>query len=231
METPIKINIDNNSYYSNKKEIEQVNELLAKKTKEFNARFFKEHCIPNSLLKEKGKLILIPNPNLYYSWLESLKNTPFIFGTGGEVDTCNGKDFDFFFKYFIKPTDSEIAIDSSFRKLQEIKNAYEKATHRAYPLTPNECFEKEVELNNKKHILVIGLPSNFFNIIKILKTNKNQYFVLYKDKYSLKGKEFDAIVVDSSMPYYLGFYYSVIKYIKYNIVTYVLENKILKLLK
>lgn len=183
-------------------------------------------------INNKGRLILIPNPNLDNSWLENFKNTPLSFGKAEEVATCNGKDFDFLFTFNdINPTDSEIAIDSSFRKLQEIKNAYEKATHRAYPLTPNECFEKEVELNNKKHILVIGLPSNFFNIIKILKTNKNQYFVLYKDKYSLKGKEFDAIVVDSSMPYYLGFYYSVIKYIKYNIVTYVLENKILKLLK
>ena len=232
METPIKINIDNNSYYSNKKEIEQVNELIAKKNKEFNESLFKEHCISNSLLKEKGRLILIPNPNLDNSWLENFKNTPLSFGKAEEVATCNGKDFDFLFTFNdIKPIDSEIAIDSSFRKLQEIKNDYEKAIHQAYPLTPNECFEKEVELNNKKHILVIGLPSNFFNIIKILKTNKNQYFVLYKDRYSLKEKEFDAIVVDSSMPYYLGFYYSVIKYIKYNIVTYVLENNTLKLLK
>lgn len=232
MEKPIKINIDNNSYYSNKKEIEQVKKLIAKKTKKLNERFFKEQCIPNSLLKEKGRLILIPNPNLDNSWLENFKNTLLSFGKEGEVNTCNGKDFDFLFTFNdIKPIDSEIAIDSSFRKLQEIKNTYEKATHQAYPLTPNECFEKEVELNNKKHILVIGLPSNFFNIIKILKTNKNQYFVLYKDKYSLKGKEFDAMVVDSSMPYYLGFYYSIIKYIKYNIVTYVLENNTLKLLK
>ena len=53
METPIKFNIDNNSYYSNKKEIEQVNKLIAKKTKELNKRFFKEQCIPNSLLKKK----------------------------------------------------------------------------------------------------------------------------------------------------------------------------------
>ena len=143
MEKPIKINIDNNPYYSNKKEIEQVNKLIAKKTKEFNERFFKEHCIPNSLLKEKGRLILIPNPNPDNNWLENLKNTPFIFGTAEEVATCNGKDFDFFFEYFIKPIDSEIAIDSSFRKLQEIKNAYEKTTHQEYPLTPDECFKKE----------------------------------------------------------------------------------------
>ena len=90
----------------------------------------------------KGKLIVIPNPDLDNNWLENLKNTPFIFGTGGEVDTCNGKDFDFFFEYFIKPTDLEIAIGSSFRKLQEIKNAYEKTTHQEYPLTPDECFKK-----------------------------------------------------------------------------------------
>ena len=169
------------------------------------------------ITNNKGKLLLIPNPDLDNSWLKRFKETTLTLGTAGEVDT--------------KPTDSEIAIGSSFRKLQEIKNAYEKATHQAYPLTPNECFEKESWLNNKKHILVITLPSNFPSILKILKTNKNQYFVLYKDRYSLKGKEFDAIVVDSSMPYYLDFYYSVIKYIKYNIVTYVLENKILKLLK
>ena len=88
MEKPIKFNIDNNPYYSNKKEIEQVNKLIAKKTKKLNERFFKEHCIPNSLLKEKGKLILIPNPNLYYSWLESLKDTPFVFGTTKDNNEC-----------------------------------------------------------------------------------------------------------------------------------------------
>ena len=143
METPIKINIDNNPYFFNKKEIEQLNEIFAKQAKEFNEQFFKEHCISNSLLKEKGRLICIPNPDLDNNWLENLKNTPFIFGTGGEVDTCNGKDFDFFFEYFIKPTDSEIAIDSSFRKLQEIKNTYEKTKHQEYPLTPDECFKKE----------------------------------------------------------------------------------------
>ena len=57
----------------------------------------------------KGKLIVIPNPDLDNNWLERFKNnwkelehTPFIFGTAGEVDTCNGKDLDFFFEYFIK---------------------------------------------------------------------------------------------------------------------------------
>ena len=231
METPIKINIDNNPYYSNKKEIEQVNELIAKKTKEFNERFFKEHCIPNSLLKEKGKLLLIPNPNLDNSWLENFKNTPLSFGKAEDVATCNGKDFDFFFEYFIKPTDSEIAIGSSFRKLQEIKTTYKKTIHQEYPFTPDESFKKEGLLNNKKHILVITLPSNFLSILKILKTNKEQYFTLYKSKWSLKEKTFDAIVVDSSMPYHLEFYNSIKKYIKYKVPTYLLEKETLKTLK
>lgn len=210
MEKPIKFNIDNNSYYSNKKEIEQVNKLIAKKTKKLNERFFKEHCIPNSLLKEKGKLILIPN--LDNSWLENLKNTPLSFGKAEEVATCNGKDFDFLFTFNdVKPTDSEIAIGSSFRKLQEIKTTYKKTTHQEYPFTPDESFKKEELLNNKKHILVITLPSNFISILKILKTNKEQYFTLYKSKWSLKEKTFDAIVVDSSMPYHLEFYNSIKK--------------------
>ena len=146
MEKPIKINTDNNPYYSNKKEIEQVNELLAKKTKEFNEHFFKEHCISNSLLKEKGRLILIPNPNLDNSWLENFKNNLLSFGKAEEVATCNGKNFDFLFTFNdINPTDSEIAIDSSFRKLQEIKNAYEKTIHQEYPLTPDECFKKVIK--------------------------------------------------------------------------------------
>ena len=176
----------------------------------------------------KGKLIVIPNPDLDNNWLENLKNTPFIFGTGGEVDTCNGKDFDFFFEYFIKPTDSEIAIDNAFKKLQEIK---EKITHKAYPLTPDKCLKKENCLNNKKHILVITLPSNFLSILKILKINKEQYFTLYKDKWSLKEKTFDAIVVDSSMPYHLEFYNSIKKYIRYKVPTYLLEKEALKTLK
>ena len=143
METPIKINIDNNSYYSNKKEIEQVNKLIAKKNKKLMNVFFKELCIPNSLLKKKGKLILIPNIDLDNSWLKRFKETPLSFGTGGEVDTCNGKDFELLFWSNIKPTDSEIAIDSSFKKLQEIKNVYEKTIHQSYPIAGNECFKKE----------------------------------------------------------------------------------------
>ena len=96
------------------------------------------------ITNNKGKLILIPNPDLDNSWLKRFKETPLTLGTAGEVATCNGKDFDFLFTFnATKPTDSEIAIDSSFRKLQEIKNAYEKTTHQEYPLTPDECFKKE----------------------------------------------------------------------------------------
>ena len=232
MEKPIKINIDNNPFFSTKEEIELVNEILAKKTKEFNEHFFKEHCISNSLLKEKGRLILIPNPNLDNSWLENFKNSLLSFGKAGEVDTCNGKDFDFLFTFNdIKPTDSEIAIDSSFKKLQEIKNAYEKTIHQEYPFTPDKCFVKKDWLNNKKHILVIALPSNFLSILKILKTNKEQYFTLYQAKWSLKEKVYDAIVIDSSMPFHLEFYNSIKKYIKYKVPVYLLEDTILKNLK
>ena len=96
------------------------------------------------ITNNKGRLILIPNPNLDNSWLENFKNTPLSFGKAEDVATCNGKDFDFLFTFNdIEPTDSEIAIDSSFRKLQEIKNAYEKTIHQEYPLTPDECFKKE----------------------------------------------------------------------------------------
>ena len=95
------------------------------------------------ITNNKGKLLLIPNPDLDNSWLKSFKETPLTLGTAGEVDTCNGKDFELLFWSDTKPTDSEIAIDSSFRKLQEIKNAYEKTIHQEYPLTPDECFKKE----------------------------------------------------------------------------------------
>ena len=183
------------------------------------------------ITNNKGKLILIPNPDLDNSWLKRFKETPLSFGTGGEVDTCNGKDFELLFWSNIKPTDSEIAIDSSFRKLQEIKNSYEKTIHQSYPITPDKCFKKEDWLNNKKHILVITLPSNFISILKILKTNKEQYFTLYKSKWSLKEKTFDTIVVDSSMPYHLEFYNSIKKYIKYKVPTYLLEKETLKTLK
>ena len=179
----------------------------------------------------KGKLIVIPNPDLYNNLLTKFKETPLIFGTAGEVDICNDKDFNLLFKQNIKPTDSKIAVDSSFRKLQKFKNTYEKTIHQSYPLTPDECFKKEDWLNNNKNILVITLPSNFISILKILKTNKEQYFTLYKSKWSLKEKTFDAIVVDSSMPYYLEFYNSIKKYIKYKVPTYLLEKETLKILK
>ena len=42
------------------------------------------------------------NPNPDNNWLENLKNTPLSFGKAEEVDTCNGKDFDFFFIRIIR---------------------------------------------------------------------------------------------------------------------------------
>ena len=160
----------------------------------------------------KGKLLLIPNSNLDNSWLKRFKDTPLTFGTAGN----NNDHFTFF-----------ISIDS----VKKVEKQYNDAFKKVYPLTPNECFEKETWLNNKKHILVITLPSNFISILKILKTNKEQYFTLYKSKWSLKEKTFDTIVVDSSMPYHLEFYNSIKKYIKYKVTTYLLEKETLKTLK
>ena len=148
MEKPIKINIDNNPFFSTKEEKEQVNELLAKKTKEFNESFFKEHCITNSLLKEKGRLICIPNPNPDNNYLENLKNTPFIFGTGGEVDTCNGKDLDLFFGLNAESVppiaDNEcFTVYTSINNAEQLEKQYNDAFLKAFPLTPDECFKKE----------------------------------------------------------------------------------------
>ena len=106
------------------------------------------------ITNNKGKLILIPNPDIDNSWLKRFKETPLTLRTEGEVDACNGKDFELLFWSATKPIDSEITIDSSFKKLQEIKNAYEKTIHQAYPLTPDECFEKEAWLNNKTYSLL-----------------------------------------------------------------------------
>ena len=124
METPIKTNIDNNPFFSTEKEIELVNEILAKKTKEFNEQFFKEHCIPNSLLKERGKLIIIPNPDLDNNWLKNLKDTPFIFGTTKDNNGC-------------------FTVYTSIGNAEEIEKQYNDAFLKAFPLTPDECFKKE----------------------------------------------------------------------------------------
>ena len=79
-------------------------------------------------INNKARLILIPNPNIDNSWLENFKNTPLSFGKAKEVTTCTGKYFDFLFTFTAgKPTYSELAIGTSFRKVQEIKNDYEQA--------------------------------------------------------------------------------------------------------
>ena len=212
MEKPIKINIDNNTFFSNKKEIEQVNKILNKKNKEFNEKFFKEHCISDNPLKINGKLIVIPNPDIDDNWIKrftdgwkELEHTPLVW----EVPKINNNF-----------SDKEIALSMAFKALdKKVSNHY------------SSDIEQSNILNNKKHILVITLPSNFLSILKILKTNKEQYFTLYKDKYSLKGKLFDAVVVNSSMPYYLEFYKSIKKHIRYNVPTYKKENETLKILK
>ena len=159
-----------------------------------------------------GKLVIIPNPLLDNHWFErfkdgwkELEHTPLVW----EVPKINNT-----------LSDKEIALHSSLKALDKKISKYYSSD-----------LEQSTWLNNKKHILVITLPSNFISILKILKTNKEQYFTLYKSKWSLKEKTFDAIVVDSSMPYHLEFYNSIKKYIKYKVPTYLLEKETLKTLK
>ena len=165
---------------------------------------------PNT--KYNGKLIVIPNPDIDDNWIRKFtdgwkerEHTPLVW----EVPKINNT-----------LSDTEIALHSSFKALNKKISKYYSSD-----------IEQSNWLNNKKHILVITLPSNFLSILKILKTNKEQYFTLYKSKWSLKEKTFDAIVVDSSIPYYLEFYNSIKKYIKYKVPTYLLEKETLKTLK
>ena len=172
----------------------------------------------NILVMEKSntnynkRIRFIPNPDIDDNWIrkftdgwKELEHTPLVW----EVPKINNT-----------LSDKEIALHSFFK-------ASDKKISKYY----SSDIEQSNWLNNKKHILVITLPSNFLSILKILKTNKEQYFTLYKDKWSLKGITFDAIVVDSSMPCHLEFYKSVKKYIKYNVPTYLLEKENLKTLK
>lgn len=124
MEKPIKINIDNNPFFSNEKEIELVNELIAKLTKEFNEQFFKEHCISKSLLKEIASFAVVFTPNPDKNCLESLKDTPFIFGTKKDNNEC-------------------FTVYTSIGNVKEIEKEYNDAFLKAFPLTPDECFKKE----------------------------------------------------------------------------------------
>ena len=123
MEKPIKINIDNNAFFSTKEEKEQVNKLLAKLTKELNESFSKEHCVSKSLLKEIASFVVIftPNPD---NCLESLKDTPFIFGTKKDNNEC-------------------FTVFTSIDNVEQLEKQYNDAFLKAFPLTPDECFKKE----------------------------------------------------------------------------------------
>ena len=147
MEKPIKVNIDNNPFFSTKEEKEQVNQLLAKLTKELNESFSKEHCVSKSLLKEIASFVVVFNPNPD-NCSENLKDTPFIFGTGGEVDTCKGKDLDLFFGLNAESApsiaDNEcFTVYTSIGNVKEIEKQYNDTFLKAFPLTPDECFKKE----------------------------------------------------------------------------------------
>ena len=71
----------------------------------------------------KGKLIVIPNPDLDNNWLKSLKDIPFIFGTTKDNNEC--------FTVFV-------SIDNA----EQLEKQYNDAFKKAFPLTPDECFKK-----------------------------------------------------------------------------------------
>ena len=182
-----------------------------------------------------GKLLFIPSPDIDDNWIKRFTdgwktlNTLWFSSNAPNIknnvtplykDNCNDKDYDAFFVANTFSSDKEIALSLALI-------AVDKKVNTSY----SSNIEQSDWLNNKKHILVITLPSNFLSILKILKINKEQYFTLYKDKWSLKEKTFDAIVVDSSMPYHLEFYNSIKKYIKYKVPTYLLEKETLKTIK
>ena len=171
-----------------------------------------------------GRIFFIPNPDIDDNWIrrftdgwKELEHTTLV---REKDDSCNGKDYDLFLDTNTFSSDKEIALSLALI-------AVDKKVNTSY----SSNIEQSDWLNNKKHILVITLPSNFLSIFKILKTNKEQYFTLYKSKWSLKEKTFDAIVVDSSMPYHLEFYNSVKKYIRYDVPIYLLEKETLKTIK
>ena len=182
-----------------------------------------------------GKLSFIPNPDIDDNWIKRFTdgwknlNTLWFSSNAPNIknnvtplykDNCNDKDYDTFFVANTSSSDKEIALSLALI-------AVDKKVNTSY----SSNIEQSDWLNNKKHILVITLPSNFLSILKILKINKKQYFTLYKDKWSLKEKSFDAVVVDSSMPYHLEFYNSIKKYIKYKVPIYLLEKEALKTIK
>lgn len=122
MEKPIKLNINNNPFFSNEKEIGLVNQLLAKLTKEFNEQFFKEHCISKPLVKELASFAVVFNPNPD-NCSENLKDTPFIFGTTKDNNEC-------------------FTVYTSIDNAEQLEKEYNDAFLKAFPLTPDECFKK-----------------------------------------------------------------------------------------
>ena len=76
------------------------------------------------ITNNKGKLLLIPNPDLDNSWLKNLSDTPFIFGTKKDNNEC-------------------FTVYTSIGNVEEIEKEYNNAFLKAFPLTPDECFKKE----------------------------------------------------------------------------------------
>lgn len=100
-----------------------------------------------SITDNKENSIGNSNPNTNNNWLENLKDIPFIFGTGGEVDTCNGKDLDLFFglnaESVLPIADNKcFTVYTSIDNAEQLEKQYNDAFNKAYPLTPDECFKK-----------------------------------------------------------------------------------------
>lgn len=72
----------------------------------------------------KGKLILIPNPDLDNNWLKTFKDTPFIFGTKKDNNEC-------------------FTVYTSIDNAEQLEKEYNDAFLKAFPLTPDEYFKKE----------------------------------------------------------------------------------------
>ena len=64
------------------------------------------------------------NPNSDNNWLESLKDTPFVFGTTKDNNEC--------FTVFV-------SIDNA----EKIEKQFNDIFNKVYPLTPDECFKKK----------------------------------------------------------------------------------------
>ena len=77
----------------------------------------------NSITDNKENSIDNFNPNLDNNWLESLKETPFVFGTTKDNNEC-------------------FTVYTSIDNAEQLEKEYNDAFLKAFPITPDECFKK-----------------------------------------------------------------------------------------